>query len=165
MRSIHKRRHAPPPIPIPVKPISNDVETEPKKLDTLPMAAVELSNYPPSLSRHDIHALFTGFMITQDSIPSPSKRFLSPLRTLIWITGENEAERAVEELNGHILGGRQICVSLVNQASYEQREVAMAEMVDKLKVAIVSMFNHFLPAVSVALTSRYCTRLLSSARK
>jgi hypothetical protein len=53
----------------------------------------------------------------------------------------------------------------VNQASYEQREVAMAEMVDKLKVAIVSMFNHFLPAVSVALTSRYCTRLLSSARK
>jgi hypothetical protein len=164
MRSMYKRRHAPPPIPIPVKPICNDRETTPQKLDALPRVAVELSNYPPSLSRHDIYALFTGFVIAPDFVPLASKRFLYPLRMFVWVLGGKEAERAVKELNGKILCGRQICVAQVNPIAYEQREPNTEELVDQLKVAIVSMFNHFPTAMYKSLTSRYCTCLSSSSR-
>jgi hypothetical protein len=103
------------------------------------MVAVELSNYPPSLSRRDVHTLFRDFTISLDFILPTATRFAYPLRTIIWITGKEDANRAVKELSGTIMGGRQIRVTLVDEASYEQKEVVVSELADQLKIAIVSM--------------------------
>lgn len=138
-RSLHNRRNAPPPIPIPINPIRGDVKAMPQKPATLPLVAVELSNYPPGLSRHDIQVLFRGFMISPQFVLPTTTRFAYPFRTLIWLVGEDEARRAVADLNGSIIGGRQICIALAESSTYEQREVIVANLADELKIAIVSM--------------------------
>jgi hypothetical protein len=49
----------------------------------------------------------------------------------------------VKELSGRIMGGRQIRIVLVDSASYEQKEVVVAELADELKIAIISMCIEF----------------------
>jgi hypothetical protein len=135
------RRNAPPPIPIPINLICTEIQVATPESKTLPLVAVELSNYPPSLSRHDVQELFKGFVVSQDFILPTTTRFLFPFRLSIRITGEGEAKRAVKELSGKIMGGRQICVVLAVPVSYEQKEVVVAELADELKIAIVSMYS------------------------
>jgi hypothetical protein len=162
VRTMHKRRNAPPPIPIPINPIRSDVKFASRKRETLPMVAVELSDYPPTLSRRDIYTIFKGFKIALDFILPIAPRFMYPLRTIIWITGEDEANRAVCKLSGTIVGGRQIRVTRVDQASYEQKEFVVSELVDHLKTAIISMCLLDVYECS-ANDSRYGTCVLSSA--
>ncbi|KAF2029218.1 hypothetical protein EK21DRAFT_89959 [Setomelanomma holmii] len=138
VRSLHNRRNAPPPIPIPVNPISIDIKAMARKPETLPLVAVELSNYPPGLLRHDIQILFKGFTMSVDFVLPIATRFAYPFRTFIWLVGEEEAKRAVLELSGSIVGGREIRVTLVDPATYEQKEVIVAELADELKIAIVN---------------------------
>lgn len=137
---MYTRRNAPPPIPIPVNPISTSMQVMAKvrKPETLPSIAVELSNYPPNLTRHDIQILFKGYSITLDFVFPTAKRFAYPFRTFIWIAGKEAAERAVRELDGKIMGGREIRLTLVDPASYEQREIVIAELADDLKIGIIS---------------------------
>jgi hypothetical protein len=143
---MHTRRDAPPPIPIPVNPISTNMQvmTKVRKQETLPSIAVELSNYPPSLTRRDIQILFKGFSIALDFVLPTATRFAYPFRTFVWITGQEEAERAVQKLSGKVMGGRQIRLTLVDPASYEQKGIVVAELADELKIAIVSKYSDLL---------------------
>jgi len=140
VQSLHTRRNAPPPIPIPVNPSPTSLRSfantiKPEKVASF---AVELSNYPPSLTRHDIEGLFIDYIIGLDFVLPKSTRFAYPFRTSIWIAGEKEAERAVHELSGKVMGGRQIRVTKMDPATYEHREVVVAELASELKIAIVS---------------------------
>jgi hypothetical protein len=168
VQSLHTRRNAPPPIPIPVNPspttllaFSNALES-----DKVPSFAVELSNYPPTLTRHDIEVLFTGYIIGLDFVLPKSTRFAYPFRTSIWVAGEEEAERAVKELSGKVMGGRQIRVTKMDPATYEQREVVVAELAGELKIAIVSTYKTTTLYVGAldANESRYRTRILPAPR-
>jgi hypothetical protein len=143
VQSLHTRRNAPPPIPIPVNPNSTSLQALPKKRkpEKVSSIAVELSNYPPTLTRHDIQVLFKGFTIGPDFILPNSTRFAYPFRTSIWVAGEKEADRAVQELTGKVMGGRQIRVTKVDPATYDQKEVIVAELADELKIAIVSTYK------------------------
>jgi hypothetical protein len=118
------------------------VMTKVRKQETTSAIAVELSNYPPNLTRHDIQVLFKGFSIALDFVLPTVTRFAYPFRTFVWITGQEEAERAVRELSGKVMGGRQIRLTLVDLESYEQKEVVVAELVDELKIAIVSKYSN-----------------------
>ncbi|KAH7380486.1 hypothetical protein DE146DRAFT_671695 [Phaeosphaeria sp. MPI-PUGE-AT-0046c] len=153
VRSMHTRRNAPPPIPIPVNPIRNDIKMARRRPETLTMVAIELSDYPPSLTRHDVVRLFKEFVISPDFMMATNIRFAYPLRVLIWVNGRDEAERAVKELNGKTVGSRQIRVALVEQASHEQKEVVVAELADELKIAIISMMRTVLNQSRISLTS------------
>ncbi|KAH7091989.1 hypothetical protein FB567DRAFT_613707 [Paraphoma chrysanthemicola] len=137
IRSLHNRRNAPPPIPIPINPISVDMKAMAQKSDTLPLVAVELSNFPPGLTRHDIQVLFRGFIISPGlSLPATTS-FAYPFRAFIWLVGENEAKRAVAALNGSLVGGRQLC-----------KEVIVAELADELKIAIVNTAHIYYPLLA-----------------
>jgi hypothetical protein len=127
------------------------------------MVAVELSNYPPSLSRHDLHTLFKGFAVALDFILPTAPRFAYPMRTFVWVTGKEEADRAVKELSGTVIGGRQIRVTLVNAASYEQKEVVVSELADELKIAIISRCSFSVKDVYSVDKSRHGTCVLSSS--
>jgi hypothetical protein len=144
VQSLHTRRNAPPPIPIPVNPSPTSLQAlrKTRKPATLPSVAVELSNYPPSLTRHDLHTLFKGFTIGPNFILPKSPRFAYPFRTFVWVAGEEEAERAVQELSGTVMGGRQIRVTKADPPPYEQKEVAVEELADELKIAIVSTYSN-----------------------
>jgi hypothetical protein len=164
VRTMHMRRNAPPPIPIPINPIRRDVRVASPPRETLPMVAVEISNYPPSLSRRDLHTIFKGFAIALDFSLPTEPRFAYPLRTFVWVTGKEEADRAVKELSGTVVGGRRIRVTLLDPASYEQKEVVVAEMSDELKIAIISMWSLKLRNARSANDSRHRTCVLSSSR-
>ena len=58
--------------------------------------------------------------------------------------------RAVKDLSGAIMGGRQIRVALVDADTYEQKEMAVADLADELRIAIVSMYA---PTRLVSLTT------------
>lgn len=174
IRSMHLRRNAPPPIPIPINPIRPKLEIarpkrapetmarrndaraahRPPKLSTLPvtptqqainamhsepspidhllsssepeprpehtsMFAVEISNYSSLLSPSTIAQLFSSYPISPNfQMPSTTK-FAYPLRTIIWIQGLEVADRAVKELNGTIIGNRQINVTRLDLESAE----------------------------------------------
>jgi hypothetical protein len=159
---MHKRRNATPPIPIHVNPIRNDVKVAIQKTATRLMVAIELSDYPPSLSRRDLQAIFKNFTISLDFILPIAPRYVYPLRTIIWVSSQDETNRAVCELSGTIVGGRQIRVTRVYQASYEQRELAVSELADQLKTTIIRMclsnVHEYTPN-----DFRYGTHVLSSA--
>lgn len=72
-------------------------------------------------------------------------RFAYPLRTIIWISGPGEANRAVKELDRKIVGSRQIHVALAEWASHEQKEVVVAELADELKIAIINSAHSYYP--------------------
>jgi hypothetical protein len=163
VRTMHKRRNAPPPIPIPINPIRHGVPVSSQARETLPMVAVELSNYSPSLSRRDLHTLFKGFAMSLDFILPTAPRFVYPMRTFVWVTGKEEADRAVKELSGTVIGGRQIRVTLVDSASYEQKEVVVSEMADELKIAIISKCSFSVKDVYSADKCRHGTCVLSSS--
>ncbi|KAH8724115.1 hypothetical protein GQ44DRAFT_740561 [Phaeosphaeriaceae sp. PMI808] len=130
------RRNVPPPIPIPINPIQAEIEEKTPTPNTLPVIALELSNYPPNLTRQEIQELFEGFVISLDFVLLSSTRFVYPFRTCIWMTGDEEARRAVKELSGKTVGGRQIRLTMVDSTSYEQKEVVVDELADGLKIAI-----------------------------
>jgi hypothetical protein len=125
------------------------------------MIAVELSNYPPSLSRRDLYTIFKGFAIALDFNLSAAPRFAYPLRTFVWVTGKEEADRAVKELSGTVIGGRQIRVTLLDSASYEQKEVVVSELADELRIAIISMWPFNGKSAYSANDTRHCTCVLS----
>ncbi|OAK95624.1 hypothetical protein IQ06DRAFT_320360 [Phaeosphaeriaceae sp. SRC1lsM3a] len=133
VRSMHMRRNAPPPIPIPSR------NAHPSRRRDIQLLAVEISNYSPSLTRHDVTKLFRDFVISPHFKMAGNTRFAYPLRTIIWISGPGEANRAVKELDRKIVGSRQIHVALAEWASHEQKEVVVAELADELKIAIISM--------------------------
>lgn len=87
VRSLHTRRNAPPTISIPINSTRADVPATPPTPATISLVAVELSNYAPGTSRHDIHALFKGFIISLDYILPIAARFAYPLHTFIWLAG------------------------------------------------------------------------------
>ncbi|KAF1937157.1 hypothetical protein EJ02DRAFT_506176 [Clathrospora elynae] len=156
VRSLHTRRNAPPPIPIRVNPMSTTFSVKPatrltKSQQTLPWIAVELSNYPPQLTRHDVQTLFKDFSIEPDFVLPSATRFAYPLRVSVKIAGEIEAERAVKEVSGRVIGGRQIYLSMVEKESYEQKEVSVKELADELKIGIVNTarvhYPHLAPKI------------------
>jgi len=111
--------------------------------------AVELSNYPPQLARGDVEELFKNFTISPDFLLPNTMRLAYPLRTFIRVAGKQEAERAVKELTGKVVAGRRIYVVLVDEVSYEQKEVIVAELAEELKIGIMSTY--------MVLSSRYQT--------
>lgn len=103
------------------------------RAEKLDMVAVEVSGYSPSLARNDVIGLLGGFEIAADfKMPSTTK-FAYPLRTIIWINGHDEADRAVRELDGMVVRGRRVRVTKVDQASYEYDENAAKENVGQVK--------------------------------
>jgi hypothetical protein len=151
------------------KPLAQIPLPNPKpelKSKTHTMVAVELSNYSPSLTRHDITGLFESFAIAPDFKMGASMRFAYPLRTNIWIIGQDEAYRAVRQLDGTMVGTRRIRLALMDRENVEEKknanesamevqmkkqdeseEVAVSEMADELIIAISSKSSH-LPSVS-----------------
>jgi hypothetical protein len=104
-------------------------------------ATVEFSNYPPQLTRADLTALFQGFTIAPD-FALPNARNLSyPLRTFIRVAGENEAQAAVRELCGRLVGGRKISVKMVEKTGYEEKDIAVEDVADEMKIGIISMYT------------------------
>ena len=106
----------------------------------MPWATVELSNYPPHLTHADFHTLFQGFTISPDFNLPNIRNLAYPLRTLISVAGENEAQAAVRELCGRLVGGRKIIVKMAEKNGYEEREPAVDDMADEMKNGIVSKY-------------------------
>jgi hypothetical protein len=107
----------------------------------MPWATVELSNYPPQLTRADVTALFQGFTIAPD-FALPNVRNLSyPLRTFIRVAGENEAQAAARQLCGRLVGGRKISVKMVEKTGYEEKDVAIEDVADEMKIGIISKYT------------------------
>lgn len=100
--------------------------------------AVELSNYPPNLTKSDVQRIFSSFYLADFELPS-TRSFSVPLRAKIHISGRGEAERAVLDLNGTIFEGKKISLKLVERASFEEQEVLMDEVAGEIKVNIISM--------------------------
>ena len=143
VRSLHMRRNAPPPIPIPVNPISTTIQAISSAWapQTLPWVTMELANYPPQLTRDDVQKLFKDFTISPDFALPNTKHLIYPLRAHIRIAGKPEADRAVKTLNGKFIGERRIRVTFADTISYEQKEVIAAELADELRTNIMSMLR------------------------
>ncbi|KAF2822013.1 hypothetical protein CC86DRAFT_425574 [Ophiobolus disseminans] len=145
VNSLHPRRNVQPLMLTPGSLIPTDMQVAKPKPATIPLVAVELSNYAPNISRHDIQTLFKGFMISLDFILPTAARFAYPLRTFIWLVGKAEAERAVNEVSGAFVGGRQLRVTLVDVDTYDQKEMVVAELADEMKIAIVNTAHVYNP--------------------
>ncbi|KAF2748878.1 hypothetical protein M011DRAFT_340386 [Sporormia fimetaria CBS 119925] len=101
-------------------------------------SAIELSKFPPSLTKSDIRTLFTGFRIADFDFHNV-RSFLAPLRVRIEVLGgAGEADRAVRELDGVVVDGRRVCVKRVENATFEAREVVIEELVDEMKIKIIN---------------------------
>jgi hypothetical protein len=105
-------------------------------------STLELSYYSPKLTHQDVIALFQDFMISPDFTLPNIKNLAYPLRTFIKISGEQEAERAVQELCWSMVGGRQINVRMVEKTGHEEVEVVVGDVADEIKIGIFSMFSH-----------------------
>jgi hypothetical protein len=105
-------------------------------------STVELSNYSPKLTHQDVIALFQDFTISPDFTLPNIKNLAYPLRAFIKIAGEQEAERAVQELCWSMVGGRQINVRMVEKTGHEEVEVAVADVADEIKIGILSTLSH-----------------------
>jgi NCAIR mutase (PurE)-related protein len=103
-------------------------------------ATIELSNYPLQLTRQDVLELFQDFTISPDFALPNIKNLAYPLRTFIKIAGEQEAERAVQELCWSKVSGRQINVRIVEKIGHEEKEVAVADVADEMKIGILSKY-------------------------
>ena len=103
---------------------------------------IELSNYPPKLTHRDIILLFQDFTISPDFALPNVKNLAYPLRTFFKVAGEGEAERAVQELCWSKVGGRQINVRMVEKTGHEEKEVAVADVADEMKIGIFSTLSH-----------------------
>jgi hypothetical protein len=103
-------------------------------------ATIELSNYPLQLTRQDVLELFQDFTISPDFALPNVKNLAYPLRTFIKIAGEQGAERAVQELCWSKVSGRQINVRIVEKTGHEEKEVAIADVADEMKIGILSKY-------------------------
>lgn len=121
VRSLHTRRNAPPPIPIPVNPYSSVTKTSTRvqQPPDVPWVAVELSGYPPHITRGDVTRLFANLIIMPDFKLPNTLLLCYPLRAFVLVAGEQEAGRAVREVNGRVVGGRQVCVKIKGKADWE----------------------------------------------
>lgn len=99
--------------------------------------AVEVSNYPPKLTKADIRAIFSEFRIGDFNLPS-SRSFSVPLRVKIEVAGQGEAERAVKQLDGLVVEGKRIGVKLAQAEAYDSKEVVFEEIANEMKVAVIS---------------------------
>lgn len=135
-----------PPAPLPPQPMapiapqhtSHSLTANMKMPDTqTPRATVELSNYPPKLTKNDILRLFAEFQIADFDVPT-ARSFSVPLRVNIEVAGKGEAQRAVKELSGRVIEGRRVCVKITENTGYEAREVVVEEMANELKLGIIS---------------------------
>lgn len=105
-------------------------------------STIELSNYSPKLTHRDVISLFQDFTISPDFVLPNVKNLAYPLRTFIKVAGDGEAERAVQELCWSKVDGRQINVRMVEKTGHEEKEVAVAEVADEMKIGILSKFSH-----------------------
>ncbi|KAF1849529.1 uncharacterized protein K460DRAFT_331599 [Cucurbitaria berberidis CBS 394.84] len=150
VRSLHTRRNAPPPIPIPINPTSSTIQISnaARPSQNLTWTAVEMSNYPPQLTRRDVHHLFKAFNISPDFTLPNTARLSYPLRTSILVAGKQEAERAAREVSGRVFGGRQIYVKVTEIVEWEQREVFVAKLADELKTGIINTAHVYYPLLA-----------------
>ncbi|KAF1835571.1 hypothetical protein BDW02DRAFT_547901 [Decorospora gaudefroyi] len=161
VRSLHSRRDAPPPIPIRVNPSRVSFCVTPATPTPPPQhwVTIELSNYPPQLTHEDVRALFHSFTIAPDFALPNTRNLAYPLRTFISVAGEGQAERAVRELCGEVVGGRRIYVAMVNKTGYEEKEVAVRELADEMKLGIVNTARVYYPRLaSKILEVRECVQ-------
>jgi hypothetical protein len=128
--------------PDPAPPIELEASVPCTTLDPL-RTAVEVSNYPPSLTKMDIRGIFADFHITDFDLRS-ARSFVTPLRVRIEVAGKGEAERAVRELDGTVVEGKKLVVKAVENESFESREVVMNELAEELKVQIISKLHSIL---------------------
>ncbi|KAI4627185.1 uncharacterized protein J4E87_004527 [Alternaria ethzedia] len=110
---------------------------------------IELSNYPPKLTHRDVILLFQDFTISPDFALPNFKSLAYPLRTHIKIAGEGEAERAVQELCWSKVGGRQINVRMVEKTGHEEKEVAVADVADEMKIGILNTARVYNPHLAL----------------
>jgi hypothetical protein len=124
------------------------------------LTSIELSDYPPTLTKHAILSLFSSFRIADIELHTGTARsFSAPLRVKIEVAGGNrEAERAVRELDGRVIEGRRICVKMVETVPYERKEGVMDGIADELKVRIVStsIFFSSLPCNELRILRTMC---------
>ncbi|KAL1798860.1 hypothetical protein ACET3X_002897 [Alternaria dauci] len=122
-------------------------------------AKIELSNYPPQLTHQDVLTLFQGFTISPDFVLPNVKNLAYPLRTFIDIAGEQEAERAVQELCWSKVGGRQINVRTVEKTGHEEVEVSVADVADEMKISILNAARVYNPHLATKILEvRECTQ-------
>ena len=107
--------------------------------------AIELSNYPPTLTRSEIHALFSGFNISSDFALPEGTNFTYPFRTTLWIFGAPEARMAVEKCDGLMVDERKIMVKLIED-KVERQDLTSetSQLVDELKSNIIGMSALFM---------------------
>jgi hypothetical protein len=104
----------------------------------MPWETVELSSYPPQLTRADVTALFQGFTIAPDYDLPNVRNLAYPLRTFINVAGENEAAAAARELCGRLVGGRKISVKMVKKSSHQEKDATVQDAADEFKIGIIS---------------------------
>ncbi|RYO68030.1 hypothetical protein AA0116_g1226 [Alternaria tenuissima] len=151
VHSLSAHRRAPPRIPLPhsiiikVTPPTPPSSPTPSRRSSMHWDKIELSNYPPQLTYQDVLTLFQDFTISPDFVLPNVKNLAYPLRTFIRIAGEQEAERAVQELCWSKVGGRQINVRMVEETGHQEMEVAVADVADEMKIGIVNTARVYNP--------------------
>lgn len=112
--------------------------------------------------------MFEDFAIAPGFKMATRMLFAYPLRTIIYVHGRDEAQRAARVLDGTIIGNRRVRVALVDEVEKENEhgkgtdgeeqrgyeydekaekmedEVVLAEMADEMKIAIISKSSHVL---------------------
>ncbi|CAE7033881.1 hypothetical protein PTNB73_04769 [Pyrenophora teres f. teres] len=144
IHSLHLRRAAPPQTPIPINPHSVSFAPTPTPpppplpvQQAMQWVTIELSGYPPQFTHQDVRNLFQGFTISPDFTLPNAVNLAYPLRTFINIAGQQEAERAVQELCSSIVGGRAISVKMVEKTGHEEGEQTAEDMANEKKTEII----------------------------
>jgi hypothetical protein len=109
---------------------------------TIPIGypAVVISQFPPNFSKADLEKLLKDFQIAEPVTLPTTTRFAYPFRTTVKLKDHAEALRVMHNLDGSVVGTRQLSVRMASEIDEEEKTVTLIEdIANELKTSIISM--------------------------
>jgi hypothetical protein len=113
---------------------------------TIPIGcpAVVISQFPPNFSKDDLEKLLKDFQIAEPVALPTTTRFAYPLRTTVKLKDQAEALRVMHNLDGSVVGTRQLSVRMANEIDAEEKTATLIEdIANELKTSIISTLMAF----------------------
>ncbi|PVI00881.1 hypothetical protein DM02DRAFT_526049 [Periconia macrospinosa] len=149
LRQLSPKKRLPHSIQIP--PFPNKQDKHPVVSSQTTRVAVELSKFPPTFTKSDIHAMFHGYRIENDVAVGNVPRFLYPLRATVFFADLNEAINAVRCLHGKLVGTRHVEVKLIDSQKEKGREKEVKRLAEELKSCIIKVAQENDPHLKTAI--------------
>lgn len=119
------------------------LQPPPQAAAPIARVAVELSKFPPTFTKRDIHILFQGYHIEDDVAVGNLPQFLYPLRATVFFQSVDEAARAVSSMDGMLVRGKPIEVRVVDSQGEQAKEMEVKRQAEDLKSDIISESAHY----------------------